>query len=110
MAEIKIHPDIEGLEEKEPIRYSIFQSLLQGMKGANDGSQPDYSQPPYSIDTGKTWIDSDGNQIPILEPDQKAIAAKMAEISEIQMQNSAYLFAKVIDTLKLVLKIRRYST
>ncbi len=98
MAEIKIHPDIADLEAKEPTRYSIYQTLLQGMKEANDGTPPDYNQPPYSVDTGKTWEDPEGNIIPLFEPDQGVIAAKMAEISQIQMQNAAYLFARVIDT------------
>lgn len=98
MAEIKIHPDIATLESQEPVKYSIYQTLLQGMREANDGTPPDYSQPPYCTNTGKTWVDPDGNVVPLLEPDPVVIAAKMAEISQIQMQNAAYLFARVIDT------------
>lgn len=98
MAEIKLHPDIANLEKNEPTRYSIYQTLLQGMREANDGTPPDYSQAPYSTDTGKTWTDPDGNVVPLLEPNQGVIAAKMAEITQIQMQNAAYLFARVIDS------------
>ena len=98
MTEIQLHPDIENLETNDPGKFAVYQTLLQGMKEANDTTPPDYSQPPYSIDTGKTWVDPDGNVIPLLEPNEGAIAAKMAEISEIQMQNSAYLFARVIGT------------
>lgn len=98
MAEIKLHPDIATLETKEPEKFIIYQTLLQGMRDANDGTPPDYSQPPYSVDTGKTWTDPDGNVVHLLEPDQGKIAAKMAEISQIQMQNAAYLFARVINT------------
>ena len=98
MSEITIHPDIADLEEREPARFSIYQILLQGMMDANASTPPDYSKPPFSIDTGKKWVDVDGTVVPLLEPDQEAISAKMAEISQIQMQNAAYLFARVIDT------------
>ena len=97
MAEIKIHPDIANLATTEPARYTIFQTLLQGMREANDGTPPDYNLPPYSTATGESWTDPDGNVIQVMQPNESVIAAKMAEISQIQMQNSAYLFARVID-------------
>jgi len=104
MAEIKLHPDIATsdkvaqLEANEPSRYTIFQSLIQGMKDANAGTPPDYNQAPYSVPTGETWTDPDGNVIPVMQPVQSVIEAKMNEITDIQMQNAAYLFARVIDT------------
>lgn len=97
MAEIKIHPDIANLATTDPERYTIFQTLLQGMREANDGTPPDYNLPPYSTATGESWTDPDGNVIQVMQPNESIIAAKMAEISQIQMQNSAYLFARVID-------------
>lgn len=104
MAEIKLHEDIATaeklakLEADAPSRYTIFQTLIQGMKDANAGTPPDYNQAPYSLPTGETWIDPDGNAIPVMQPVQSVIEAKMSEITDIQMQNAAYLFARVIDT------------
>lgn len=96
MAEIVLNPDINGLEEREPGRYTIFQTLLQGFKEANNVTPPDYSKAPFVTETGEFWTDPEGNQIPLTIPNEGAIAAKMAEIAEIQMQNSAYLFARVM--------------
>lgn len=98
MAEIKLHPDLAGLQTKDPTKYSLYLTLYDGMRDANDCTPPDYSLPPYSVDTGEVWVGPDGNSIPVYEPNQSAIEAKMSEISEIQMRNAAYLFARVIDT------------
>lgn len=104
MSEIVINPDIKDLQTNEPARFDIYQQLFEGMKKANEGTPPDYSQAPYSkpqLDAEGNeikWIDADGNAVTLTEPQQSVIEAKMAEITEIQMKNSAYLFAKVIDT------------
>lgn len=104
MAEIKLHPDIATpeklakLEADEPSKYTIFQTLIQGMKDANAATPPDYNQAPYSIPTGESWTDPDGNTVQLMEPVQSVIEAKMNEITDIQMQNAAYLFARVINT------------
>ena len=106
MSEIILNPDIAKLDTDDKLasRKRVFQTLLDGMKKANEGTPPDYSQAPYSIPLkdaeGKDvhWTDPDGNEILLTEPNQEAIQNKMAEISDIQMQNAAYLFASVIDT------------
>lgn len=105
MAEIVINPDIANLDTDSSLaaRKTIYTTLLDGMKSANEGTPPDYSQAPYSVpQTGAdgqplTWKDADGNTVVLTTPNQDAIQKKMDEISLIQMQNAAYLFAKVID-------------
>lgn len=106
MAEIVINPDIAKLDKDPSLaaRKTIFDTLLDGMKKANEGTPPDYSQGVYvtpSVDKDGNqiyWTDPDGNQIALSTPNQPVIEKKMAEISDIQMQNAAYLFASVIAT------------
>ena len=105
MAEITLNPDIAQLatDEKLAARKRIYETLYDGMKKANEGTPPDYSQPPYSIAQKDSegnvliWEAPDGTKYPLTEPNQQAIEDKMAEISLIQMKNAAYLFASVID-------------
>ena len=105
MAEIILNPDIANLDSNEKLaaRKRIFQTLLDGMKKANEGTPPDYSAAPYSEPMKDAegnlmyWEDPDGNKIPLTIPNQEEIQKKMDELSSIQMQNSAYLFAQVID-------------
>lgn len=106
MAEIVINPDIAKLDTdpKLAARKTIFSTLLDGMRKANEGTPPDYSQGMYVTplldDDGNQvyWTNPDGAQIALSTPNQSVIEQKMAEISDIQMQNAAYLFASVITT------------
>lgn len=106
MAEIIINPDIAKLDKDPSLatRKTAFNTLLDGMKKANEGTPPDYSQGDYVTplvdEDGNQvyWTDPDGNQIALSTPNQPVIEKKIAEISDIQMQNAAYLFASVITT------------
>lgn len=106
MAEIIINPDIANLDidSKLASRKRIYQTLLDGMIKANEGTPPDYSEAPYSVPQKDSegnqlfWTTPDGNEVPLFIPDQAEIQKKMDEISSIQMCNAAYLFASVIDT------------
>lgn len=106
MAEIVINPDIAKLDKDPSLatRKTVFNTLLDGMKKANEGTLPDYSQGDYVTplvdEDGNQiyWTDPDGNQIALSAPNQSVIEKKIAEISDIQMQNAAYLFASVITT------------
>lgn len=105
MAEIVLNPDIANLDtdSKLEARKRIYQTLLDGMKKANEGTPPDYNAAPYSKPQEDAngnpmyWDDPDGNHIQLMVPDQAEIQKKMDEISSIQMKNAAYLFAQVID-------------
>lgn len=106
MTEIVINPDIAKLDKDEKLaaRKTIYQTLLDGMIKANEGTPPDYSEAPYSVPQTDAqgnqifWTDPEGNDIPLFIPDQLEIQKKMDEIASIQMCNAAYLFASVIDT------------
>lgn len=95
--EIKLDPRIEAMTPEDP-KYNLFQTLVQGLRVANSAVPPDYSKPPYSTPTGETWVDPEGNVIEIMQPNQGMIEAKMAELSDIQMQNSAYLLVNLMSS------------
>lgn len=106
MAEIILNPDIENLDKDSSLeaRKRIYQTLLDGMKKANEGTPPDYNAAPYSEPQKDAdgnpvyWDDPDGNHILLTTPNQAKIQEKMDEVSSIQMRNAAYLFAQVIDS------------
>lgn len=105
MAEIILNPDIANLDTDSTLatRKQIYQTLLDGMRKANEGTPPDYNDEPYSEAQKDAegnvmyWEAPDGSRAPLKIPNETEIRKKMDEISSIQMQNAAYLFAQVID-------------
>lgn len=97
MAEAALHPDIANIEEWPEGKRTAYNALLRGMTEANQTSHPDYNQPPYVRDNGKRWVNPQGKEITIWEPDEELIAETMSRVSECQTKNAAYMFADAIS-------------